>query len=143
MTVIGDWWTNLVIREAFFGTTQFEEFRTRLGIATNILSSRLQRLVDEGVLAKVEYQSWPTRHDYRLTDKGLDLYHLPLTTNAWGQRWLKPSVRLRLVHRPCHTHVRPVLTCEQCAEPASRDDVEFAPPTTASPPLSGRRPRGS
>jgi DNA-binding HxlR family transcriptional regulator len=125
MSVIGDWWTALIIRECFFGTKQFDDFRRHLGIAPNILSGRLQRLVSEGLLAKREYHAWPSRHDYHLTDKGFDLYHVPLAMKTWGERWLNPSTRLSLTHRQCRRQVRPVLTCQHCGQLASRNDIEF------------------
>jgi DNA-binding HxlR family transcriptional regulator len=124
LTVIGDWWTGLIIRECFFGTRRFDDFQRRLGIAPNILSGRLRRLVELGVLTKVEYQSWPLRHDYRLTEKGLDLYHVPLAMLTWGQQRLASSgSEPILTHRTCGTLVRAVLSCNACGGAVGRDDV--------------------
>lgn len=82
--VLGDRWSALIIRELFYGTARFEEFLQHLGIATNILSQRLQHLVDHGIIEKQAYQTRPPRYEYRLTAKGLDLYPVPLSMLAWG-----------------------------------------------------------
>ena len=126
--VIGDWWSSLVIREVFFGTRRFEDFQRRLDIAPNILAGRLRRLVEHGVLAKVRYDDWPVRDEYRLTRKGLDLYHVPLAMHAWGRRWLEPIASdTILTHRPCSADVDAVLTCGSCGEPITRKDVSLTP----------------
>ena len=74
------------MREAFFGTRRFDEFQQRLAISTNILAQRLDRLVGLGVLTRVPYQQLPVRHEYRLSDKGLDLYPVPLAMLTTPQR---------------------------------------------------------
>jgi len=73
LEVAGEWWSMLIIRDAFLGVTRFDQFQERLGIARNILNQRLTRLVEEGVLDKVAYSDHPPRFDYRLTAKGRDL----------------------------------------------------------------------
>jgi DNA-binding HxlR family transcriptional regulator len=130
LSVTGEWWSSLIIRESFFGTRHFDEFERHLGIAPNILSGRLRRLVELGVLARREYQTWPSRHEYRLTHKGLDLYHVPLAMHTWGERWLDPDVELELTHKTCGARVHAVLTCDVCAAPVTRDDVDFDHPAT-------------
>ena len=74
VSVIGDRWTLLVLRDCFLGVRRFDEFLGRLGISRPMLSDRLARLVEAGVLKKVAYQEAPVRHEYRLTSKGLDLH---------------------------------------------------------------------
>ncbi len=69
LEIVGEWWTLLIVRDAMFGVTRFDEFSSRLGIARNVLAQRLDTLVEHGVLKKVPYQDNPVRHDYRLTDK--------------------------------------------------------------------------
>jgi DNA-binding HxlR family transcriptional regulator len=128
LQVMGDRWSGLVIRESFFGVRRFDDFQHRLAIATNILAQRLERLTDHGVLERVPYQRQPLRHEYRLTDKGLDLYPVPLAMLTWGDRWLaggRPPVPL--IHRLCGLRFTSVLTCNQCGEPLTRPDVSFAP----------------
>jgi DNA-binding HxlR family transcriptional regulator len=124
LTVIGDWWSGLIIRECFFGTRRFDDFERRLGIAPNILSGRLRQLVDVGILARIEYQSWPLRQEYRLTDKGLDLYHVPLAMLTWGQNWLARSDgEPHLTHQPCETALHAVLACNTCGDPVARTGI--------------------
>ena len=82
LSVMGDHWTSLLIREAFFGTRRFDDFQRNLAIAPNILSGRLRRLVEQGILVTAPYGDWPVRHEYRLTERGLDLYHLPLASSS-------------------------------------------------------------
>ena len=132
LQVTGDRWSALLIRESFYGSTRFDEFQQRLSIATNILTQRLRRLVDLGILTRTAYRQRPARHEYRLTEKGLDLYPVPLSMLAWGDRWVfagRPPVRL--THEKCRRPLTPILTCSTCAEPISRADVEFS--TSAMP----------
>lgn len=86
--LMGDWWTPLVMREAFYGARRFEEFQERLGVSRNVLTQRLERLVAEDLLQRVPYQERPTRHEYRLTDKGRDFFAVLAAMKRWGDRWL-------------------------------------------------------
>ncbi|MFG1667805.1 winged helix-turn-helix transcriptional regulator [Streptomyces sp. Y7] len=127
LTVIGDWWSTMVVREAFFGVRRFDEFRSNLDVSTNILTTRLAHLVEQGILTKVPYQSRPIRHEYRLTKKGLDFYPVPLAAIVWGERWKNPGEPLvPLRHTPCGESLRPVLSCGTCAAPLLRADVDVA-----------------
>ena len=126
LQVLGDRWSALIIRELFYGSHRFDEFAQRLGIATNILTHRLGRLVDHGIVVKTAYQLRPLRHEYRLTDKGLDLYPVPLSMLAWGDRWLargRPPVKL--THRICGRRLHPVLSCSRCANRITLADIAF------------------
>ena len=123
----GDWWSGLVIRECFFGTRRFDHFQRNLDIAPNILSGRLRRLVELGILAKVEYQAWPVRHEYRLTEKGIDFYAVPLSMLMWGQRWLRTAESdAVLTHQPCGHTLVAVLSCASCGQAISRDSLLLA-----------------
>jgi DNA-binding HxlR family transcriptional regulator len=133
LKVTGDRWSALLIRESFYGSTRFDEFQQRLSIATNILTQRLRRLVDLGILTRTAYRRRPARHEYRLTEKGLDLYPVPLSMLAWGDRWVfggRPPVRL--THEKCRRPLTPILTCSTCAEPISRADIAFSRSATHS-----------
>jgi DNA-binding HxlR family transcriptional regulator len=127
LQIIGDRWSALIIRELFYGSKRFDEFQQRIGIATNILSQRLQRLVEHGIIDRRAYQFRPQRHEYQLTDRGFDLYPVPLSMLVWGDRWLsngKPPVRL--THLRCGKHLSPFLSCSKCTRPIARADISFS-----------------
>jgi DNA-binding HxlR family transcriptional regulator len=126
LTVSGDWWSGLIIRECFFGTRRFDDFQRRLEIAPNILSGRLRRLVELDMLTKVQYETWPIRHEYRLTAKGLDYYHVPLAMLTWGRRWLAPDSDAHLVHKKCGRALRASLTCASCGGTISSATIVLA-----------------
>ena len=86
--LMGDWWTPVVMREAFYGCRRFEQFQERLGVSRATLTERLTRLVDEGMLDKIPYQTNPVRNEYRLTEKGRDFYSVLAAMFRWGDRWL-------------------------------------------------------
>ena len=88
LELIGEWWTMLILREAFFGTRRFEDFQKHLGIARNILTARLKKLSDSGVLERVPVKEGAKRHEYRLTPMGRDLYPTLIAMTQWGDRWL-------------------------------------------------------
>ena len=123
--LIGDGWTPMVLREAFYGTTRFDEFERVLGIGRNILSQRLGRLVDEGLLERQAYQQNPPRHDYVLTDKGRELFPVLAAMIAWGDRWLAPTAGppVLLRHEPCGHDTHAEVVCAECREPLELDDV--------------------
>jgi DNA-binding HxlR family transcriptional regulator len=97
LEIVGERWTWLIIRDVFLGLTRFAEFRDSLGIAPNVLSDRLARLVAEGILERVRYQERPPRDEYRLTEKGADLFTALNAVRQWGDRYLsdKPMRLLR------------------------------------------------
>ena len=129
----GDRWGSLVVRECFLGTRRFDDFATRLGVSTNILSNRLARLVELGVLMKERYQSNPPRSEYRLTPKGMAFYPVPLSMLMWGNRWLvNGDGGVDLSHQPCGTALSAVLTCGTCDAPVARGDVDFSRPERQS-----------
>jgi DNA-binding HxlR family transcriptional regulator len=114
---VGDHWTFLVLREAFFGVRRFDEIQDRIGVSPAVLAGRLKRLVASGVLERVRYSDRPPRFEYRLTDKGLDLYDVILALVRWGDRWLAGGdpVPLRLEHVCGHVpDLR--LRCDGCGE---------------------------
>lgn len=133
LQVTGDRWSALIIRESFYGSTRFDEFQQRLSIATNILTQRLRRLVELGILTRTAYRQRPARHEYRLTEKGLALYPVPLSMLAWGDRWLFAGrFPVQLTHDNCGRQLAPLLTCSACAEPISRADIAFSTAATHS-----------
>jgi DNA-binding HxlR family transcriptional regulator len=87
--LIGEGWTILIIREAFFGSRRFEDFQKHLGIARNILTTRLQKLVEGVILERKPIKEGAKRHEYKLTPMGRDLYPVLITLTQWGDRWLR------------------------------------------------------
>jgi DNA-binding HxlR family transcriptional regulator len=85
---VGEWWSLMILRECFHGTRRFADFERRLGIAKNILSSRLKRLVEVGVLEKRPAKEDPRQIEYRLTDSGKDLAPVLIALAQWGDRWI-------------------------------------------------------
>jgi DNA-binding HxlR family transcriptional regulator len=126
LEIVGDRWTWLVIRDAFLGLTRFAEFRDSLGIATNVLADRLNRLVEEGVLERVPYSERPTRYDYRLTEKGLGLFTALNALRQWGDEHLSPAPMRLLLRRADGTTVVAALVPEGTAAVAL-DDLELVP----------------
>ena len=112
--ILGDWWTPLVLREAFYGTRRFDDFVANLGIGRNILTERLKRLTDEGILTKVAYQERPARYEYRLTDKGRDLFGVLAMLHRWGNDWLvdDDGPPVEMVDRETGDVVQPVVVDE-------------------------------
>ncbi|HVM65338.1 MAG TPA: helix-turn-helix domain-containing protein [Acidimicrobiales bacterium] len=125
LEVVGEWWSLLIVRDVFLGWTRFEEFHERLGISRNVLNERLNRLVDAGVLRRVPYSEHPPRYDYRLTDKGRDLWPVLTAMRQWGDKWEAPNgAPLQLVHTGCGEVTEVVPVCSACGEPLTARDVE-------------------
>lgn len=128
LEVIGEWWTPLIVRDAFLGVRRFEEFHDRLGISRNVLTDRLHALVGAGVLDRVPYQERPPRFEYRLTDKGRDLWGVISAMREWGDRWAAPDgPPLRLRHLGCGHLVEVVTVCSECGEQIGPRDVRAEP----------------
>jgi DNA-binding HxlR family transcriptional regulator len=129
MEILGERWTFLILRESFYGVRRFSDIQRNLGIARNILSTRLQTLVASGILERVLYQSEPERYEYRLTEAGKDLYPAIVTLMRWGDRHLvgDPPVVLR---HSCGHEADPMLVCAHCHEELDPHDVT---PVRAAP----------
>jgi DNA-binding HxlR family transcriptional regulator len=139
--LLGDHWNLLIIRQACLGTRRFDDFQAALGTGRNILSRRLTRLVDEGLLDRVEYRARPVRHEYRLTDKGRDVYPILAAMAAWGERWLTgpEGTPLVLHHAACGHDMHAVVVCSECDEPLDVREVRAkAGPGSRSPAANPR-----
>lgn len=128
--VLGEPWTLLILRNAMAGTTRFEDFRTQLGIADNVLTTRLGKLVDRGLLTKLPYRDGGrTRHEYRLTPTGSDALPVLHALAAWGDAHTTSASAYRrpmqLVHTTCGGLTRPGETCDACGKPPARDELSW------------------
>jgi len=131
LDIVGEKWTLLVLREAFYGVRRFADFHRALGCARNILSARLKTLVEEGILRPGPYQEPGSRArtEYRLTEKGLELFPALVALMQWGDRWTAdpegPAVVVR--HRECGDRVGVELRCDGGHGPLSAHDTQATP----------------
>ncbi len=118
LSVVGDGWMLVILRDAFRGRRRFSEFEEHSGAQSTVISDRLKRMVELGILTRVEYQQFPTRFEYRLTDKGRDLYPALLMLSTWGDKYLDngngPPVSY--VHTGCGHPTDPRVTCSHCGD---------------------------
>ena len=126
MSVIGDAWTLLIVRDCFMGFSRFEEFQNRTKASRATLSTRLARLVSDEILERRPYQTQPTRYSYHLTQRGRALQPVMITLAHWAQTELDgelpPSKRR---HTGCSHRFEPVMHCSKCGEPVGDDDVRY------------------
>jgi DNA-binding HxlR family transcriptional regulator len=128
LEVIGEWWSMLIVRDAFMGVTRFEDFQGRLGISRNILRERLNSLMDAGVMVRVPYSEHPPRYDYRLTQKGRDLWPVLTAMRQWGDAYAAPSgPPIELVHKDCGEATHAELSCAWCGERLTYKNVRAVP----------------
>jgi DNA-binding HxlR family transcriptional regulator len=141
LELVGERWTILVLRDVFLGVRRFEAIQRNLGVARNVLAARLDRLVDEGILEKALYQERPPRHEYRLTDKGLDLWPVIVELLQWGDRHLAPAAGPPVVirHRGCGGTLGERRICTRCGEPLGVRDVRAETGPGARPTPAGAR----
>ena len=128
LDLIGDRWTLLIVRDALRGVRRFDDFRAGLGVAHNVLSDRLSRLTEAGLLERRRYQERPDRYEYHPTQQGRDLWPVLMSLMFWGDRYLAPDgPPLLPLHRNCGGHLTPQLTCADCSAGLEAKDVELTP----------------
>lgn len=126
LQIIGDRWSFLLIREMFFGVRRFDEFQSNLGIATNILTDRLQRLTEHGIAERRQYQTRPERFEYRFTTKGHDLYAPVIVMMRWGDKWLSNGkAPLILRHRGCQHDFFARVVCSECRQELHPHHIDY------------------
>jgi len=118
LSILGDRWTLLIMRDCFFGIKRFDRFQTSLGISRHRLSDRLGKLVEHEVLRKVPYQQSPVRYEYRLTRKGVELYPVLMTLTKWGDTWLagEDGPPITYHHKACSHQMTVDLCCSECGD---------------------------
>jgi len=123
LDVLGEWWTLLIIRDAFLGARRFDDFKAT-GIADNILAARLRRLCEEGLLERRLYQTRPDRYEYLLTAKGRALAPVLAALRRWGKEWTTgPDASARLVHATCGHELHLGITCPECGPSIPTEEV--------------------
>lgn len=127
LSVVGDRWTLLILRDVFLGSRRFDQFAASLKLSPHLLSTRLGKLVDEGILERRAYQAQPVRHEYRLTDKGRDLYPVIASLLRWGDRWMAgdDGPPIKFTHKGCGHRTTPELVCSECREPLVPRDLDL------------------
>jgi DNA-binding HxlR family transcriptional regulator len=128
-SLLGDQWTLVILRQAFNRVRRFDEFQRTLGISRSLLADRLGKLVDAGILRREPYKDQiRTREEYRLTDKGLDLYPVLMALREWGDKYMADEgAPVRLRHRDCGGTPRIDLRCDRCGEEVTARDAEARP----------------
>jgi DNA-binding HxlR family transcriptional regulator len=135
MDVVGDRWSILLLREAYYGTGRFDEFQYYLGVAPNILSARLKKFVDLGIMTRLALPEHGGRHQYVLTDKGRDFFPTYLALKQWGDAWLAEPEGPQVVFRDRFSGrqiVYPALLSSR-GKPLQLEDVEIVPGAGAVP----------
>jgi DNA-binding HxlR family transcriptional regulator len=129
VSVIGDRWTILILRDCFLRVRRFEDFQARLGVTRHVLADRLRKLVRLGVLRRVRYQQRPQRYEYRLTPRGLDLQPVLLALTRWGDAHMagRRGPPVLLEHLDCGHVFDPVVACSHCGGPVNARNVRVRP----------------
>lgn len=144
LEVVGERWSLLIIRDALFaGVTRFSDFQHNLGIATNILTTRLDAFVAAGLMTRRAYSTQPDQHEYLLTDKGRDLAAALIALTDWGDRWAAPGEPpIFYRHAECGAALTHQVVCDACGPvpDASRVRVQIGPGMPADY-VANRRPR--
>jgi DNA-binding HxlR family transcriptional regulator len=128
--IIGDKWALMILRDAFYGVRSFSAFQSGLGIAKTVLSDRLQRLTDGGILERVQAREGVERYEYRLTEAGRDMFPIVIALVQWGDRWIFGAGQepMQIVDRSSGAPVRPVSVQSRDGEVLTPRQVSFAQP---------------
>jgi DNA-binding HxlR family transcriptional regulator len=116
---VSDTWKLLIIKELFWHNHRFDGIRCQTGMSSNSLATRLKEMERDGIVEKTKYESRPPRHEYHLTEKGLELWPALATLTQWGDTWCNsdPKQVLTMSHRGCRPDSHPELVCSDCGEP--------------------------
>lgn len=130
VSVLGDAWTLLIVRELFLGTRRYDDFLAYTGMAPKLLAAKLKRLQEVGVVKRVPYSDKPKRYEYKLTQMGMELYPIMVSITQWGDRWTKRtrerSSPLQLTHKVCGHALGASLVCSCCGKVLDPREVEVA-----------------
>jgi DNA-binding HxlR family transcriptional regulator len=125
LSIVGDRWTLLILRDSFLGTKRFDKFQKQIGLSRHRLTDRLNKLVEYEILRKVPYQEKPLRHEYRLTRKGIELYPVLMTLAKWGDNWMAgdDGPPIEYTHTKCNHAMTVILCCSECGEEINPKEV--------------------
>ncbi|MEJ0017177.1 MAG: helix-turn-helix domain-containing protein [Acetobacteraceae bacterium] len=141
---VGEWWSILILRDAFAGLTRFDEFQKSLGIAPNMLTRRLNALVEAGMLERQRYSEHPPRDEYRLTPRGRDFRPVLLAMLAWGNRHFAPEgASIQIVDAATGTPADPMLVDRATGRPLIGEDYVLAPGPAATEQVRRRLSSGT
>lgn len=137
---VGERWSLLIIRNALYaGMTRFSEFQHGLGIATNVLTARLERFLADGLMELVDEVDSPAQRSYQLTDKGRGLGPVIMALTEWGDRWAAPDgPPILFEHTGCGHPARTTIVCAACGQGVAPADVSVAPGPGAEPEAADR-----
>lgn len=129
LSVIGDRWTMLILRNAFLGARRFESFQQNLGVTRHVLSERLKRLVEHDILEKRPYTDRQERFEYCLTEKGLALYPVLMSMATWADQWMDEGLGrpVQFIHKTCGHSIQPHLVCNECGDAIHAKDIKAIP----------------
>jgi len=122
LDLVGEWWTLLIVRDAVLGARRFEDLKAT-GIADNILSARLKKLTEAGILKRRRYQTHPDRYEYLLTEKGRALAPVVLALRSWGKRFTKGSDTSHIIHKDCGGSIELDFHCTKCDRRIEKTEI--------------------
>jgi DNA-binding HxlR family transcriptional regulator len=127
LEIFNDSWSFAVLQELFFGVRRFDDFQRNLEISRSVLTRRLRHLEERDIIHRKIYSARPQRYEYRLTERGLDMYPFFVLLRQWGEKWLPDAsdAGIQLHHRPCGNPLHITLHCRDCGEEISARDVNY------------------
>jgi len=125
LSIVGDRWTLLILRDSFLGTKRFDKFQKQIGLSRHRLTDRLNKLVEYEILRKVPYQEKPLRHEYRLTRKGVEFYPVLMTLAKWGDNWMADDdgAPIEYTHTVCNHPMTVNICCSECGDVINPKEV--------------------
>lgn len=127
LAIFSDSWAFAVLQELFFEVRRFDELQRNLNISRSVLARRLKHLEDQQIIRRKLYSTRPDRYEYRLTERGIDMYPIFVLLRQWGEKWLEQTAppNFRLTHKSCHQELVMVLSCQHCGEAVTARDVGY------------------
>ena len=127
LEIFSDFWSFAVLQEIFFGVRRFDEFQRNLNISRSVLTRRLRHLEQQQIVSRKLYSDRPKRFEYKLTERGRDMYPIFVMLRQWGEKWLEDTETpgVLLTHKPCGKDLKISMTCSTCGEEVNARDVDY------------------